>query len=91
MASLSVAEQIIEVASDKHIYQVLCENNVTIRSSCGGVGACGDCIIKVVKGEENLNDFNSTEKKYLGNIYHITKERLSCQCTMKGDVAIEIV
>ncbi len=31
------------------------------------------------------------ERKHLGNVYHITKVRLSCRCKVTGDVVVEVV
>jgi ferredoxin len=74
----------------QNLYQLLIHKGVGVRSSCGGVGACGDCFIKVVSGEESLSEFNITEKHYLGNVYHLTKERLSCQVKVNGDCKISL-
>lgn len=63
-----------------------------IRSSCGGVGSCSDCVVKVVVGNEHLNPINNIEKKHLGNVFHITKERLSCQIVVQnaGEIVLDI-
>ena len=36
-------------------------------------------------GAENLNPFTEEERKHLGNVYHLTKVRLSCRCKVAGD------
>lgn len=61
-----------------------------IKSSCGGCATCGDCVIVVKTGEENLTPQTFEELRLLGNIFHITKERLSCQTKVTGDVTIDI-
>ena len=61
-----------------------------IKSSCGGCATCSDCVIIVKSGEENLTPQTFEELRLLGNVFHITKERLSCQTRLKGDVAIDI-
>ena len=61
------------------LLDTLRREGVPIRSSCGGFASCGDCVVKMKVEHECLNLPNFEEKKLLGNVYHITKERLSCQ------------
>lgn len=61
-----------------------------IKSSCGGCATCSDCMIIVKSGEENLTPQSFEELRLLGNVFHITKERLSCQTRLTGDVTIDI-
>lgn len=82
--------QAIEVDSTKTLLQSLKENDVYIKSSCGGVATCSDCICKIVSGEDNLVSPGFSELKLLGNVFHITKERLLCQTKIVGDVTIDI-
>ena len=62
-----------------------------IDTACVGKGTCGLCRVKIVAGAENLNAFTDEERKHLGNVYHLTKVRLSCRSKVAGDVTIEIV
>ena len=61
-----------------------------IKSSCGGCATCSDCMIVVKSGESNLTPQTFEELRLLGNVFHITKERLSCQTKITGDVTIDI-
>ncbi len=61
-----------------------------IKSSCGGCASCGDCMIVVKSGELNLTPQTFEELRLLGNVFHITKERLSCQTKITGDVTLDI-
>ena len=47
--------------------------------------------MKILAGAEHLNPFTDEERKHLGNVYHLTKVRLSCRTKISGDVTIEIV
>lgn len=62
-----------------------------IDTACVGKGTCGLCRVKIVAGAESLNAFTDEERKHLGNVYHLTKVRLSCRSKIAGDVTIEIV
>jgi len=44
-------------------------------------GVCGTCVIEVTEGMENLSPFNQAEADFLGEL---DKERLACQCKIKG-------
>ena len=61
-----------------------------MKSSCGGHASCSDCVIKVRSGESNLTEPTFEEINLLGNVFHITKERLSCQTKVLGDVTIDV-
>ena len=64
---------------------LLREKGVRIRSSCGGHATCSDCIVKVKSGDNLLSQVNFEEKKLLGNVYYITKERLACQLSLAAN------
>lgn len=61
-----------------------------IKSSCGGCATCSDCVVIVKSGEMNLSPQTFEELRLLGNVFHITKERLSCQTKITGDVTLDI-
>lgn len=44
-------------------------------------GVCGTCVIEVLEGIENLSPFTQEEMDFLGEQ---DKERLACQCRIKG-------
>lgn len=62
-----------------------------IETSCVGKGTCGLCRVKIVAGGEHLTPYTDEERKHLGNLYHISKLRLSCRTRVSGDVTIEVV
>ncbi len=80
----------IEVRSDESLKQALTAAGYPIRSTCGGQGACGECIIKILAGHNHLNTPSFSELSLLGNVFHITGERLSCQTYIFGDVEVDI-
>ena len=88
--TLKPSGQIVEVAEGKNLLEALREQDIYIKSSCGGHATCSDCIIKVVSGEDYVTPPPFAELKLLGNVFHITKERLACQTCLVGDVTIDI-
>ena len=47
-------------------------------------GVCGTCVIEVLEGMENLSAFTPEEVDFLGPQDPKSKERLACQCKIKG-------
>lgn len=83
------------ITADYHdgesVFDVGQRTDVAIDTSCVGQGTCGLCRVKIVAGEEHLNPVNDTEVKHLGNVYFLTKVRLSCQARPAGgDVTVEL-
>jgi ferredoxin len=81
----------VDVREGDTLFDAGAKVSAGIDTACVGKGTCGLCRVKIVAGAEHLNPFTDEERKHLGNVYHITKVRLSCRCRVAGDVAIEIV
>jgi len=73
------------------VFEVGRRHGIAIETACVGKASCGLCRIRVVAGEESLSPQNDDERKHLGNVYFITKVRLSCQSVVRGgDVTVEL-
>lgn len=83
-------DKMVEIAEDEDLLTALTKAGHYVKSSCGGVATCSDCIVKISFGEDHLNGASFEELKLLGNVFHITKERLACQTYVKGDISVEI-
>lgn len=81
----------VEVVEGATLFEAGAKAQAGIDTSCVGKGTCGLCRVKVLAGAEHLTPFTDEERKHLGNVYHITKVRLSCRCKVSGDVTIEVV
>ncbi len=81
----------IEVEEGQSLLVALKKSGFFIKSSCGGMATCGDCVVKICGGSENLGPPQFSELKLMGNVFHLTKERLSCQSKVFGEgVEIDI-
>ncbi|TNF00153.1 MAG: 2Fe-2S iron-sulfur cluster binding domain-containing protein [Deltaproteobacteria bacterium] len=80
----------VEVEEGVDLLKALREADVYIKSTCGGYASCTDCIIKISSGADNLTSPPIEEINLLGNVFHITKERLACQTKIIGPVSIDI-
>jgi ferredoxin, 2Fe-2S len=87
---LAPSGKMIEIKGPTNIRQALSKNGINLISQCGGMGGCGCCKVKILSGEENLSPINSAEEKFLGNVFHITRERLACQSVIYGDITVDI-
>lgn len=80
----------LELNGEETLLAQLKKAGKKIKSSCGGCATCSDCIVIVKSGEMNLAPQTFEELRLLGNVFHITKERLSCQTKITGEVTLDI-
>lgn len=84
-------EHVEEYREGESIFDVGRRAKVTIETACVGKGNCGLCRVRIVQGEEFLNKFTDEEEKHLGNVYFLTKMRLSCRTVASGgDIVVEV-
>lgn len=84
------SDRVVEIDGDVNLLEALKEEGIHLKSSCGGHASCSDCIVKIKFGEDHLEPPTFEEIKFLGNVFHITKERLACQTKINGNVTIDI-
>jgi 2Fe-2S ferredoxin len=59
-----------------------------IGNSCGGVGVCARCRVRVVAGSENLSPPTSIELRIGATRGFAEDERMACQAVVEGDCSI---
>ena len=70
------------------LFQILRANDIPVASSCLGDGVCGKCRLTVTAGSEFLSPVEPLEKK-LSEKYQLSEnQRISCQCSISGDVVV---
>jgi uncharacterized 2Fe-2S/4Fe-4S cluster protein (DUF4445 family) len=80
----------VECAEGERVFDIGRRAGVTIETACVGKATCGLCRVKVIAGEDHLTPYSDAEEKHLGNVYHLTKVRLSCQAVIQGgDVTVQ--
>lgn len=82
--------EVIEVKDKANLRDSLIANGNNVYSKCGGCASCADCIVVITDGHDNLNEIPFEEKQLLGNVFHITNERLACQAEVLGDITVDI-
>jgi uncharacterized 2Fe-2S/4Fe-4S cluster protein (DUF4445 family) len=81
----------VDCRDGESVFEVGRRAGVRIPTACVGQASCGLCRVKIAAGEEHLTPLGPPERKHLGNVYFITKLRLSCQARVSGgDVTVEI-
>jgi ferredoxin len=83
--------QVVECAEGSTLFEAGAKIAAGIDTACVGKGTCGLCRVRIKSGAEHLTPYTDEETKHLGNVYHLTKVRLSCRTRLSGDVTIEIV
>ena len=59
-----------------------------IGNSCGSVGVCGRCCVRVLAGAENLSAPTMIELRVSAQRGFAADERLACQAVVTGDVEV---
>ncbi len=81
-----------DCSAGQSVFEVGWKTEAEIQSACVGKGTCGLCRVVIQSGEELLSEYNDVEDKHLGNLYHLTKLRLSCQAIVQeGEGTIEVL
>lgn len=73
---------------DESLFAAARRLGLPIATACGGHGTCGLCRIRILVGEATLPPPNLVEKRHLGNVFHLTHERLACQLRPQTDAEI---
>ncbi|MEB3206464.1 MAG: 2Fe-2S iron-sulfur cluster-binding protein [Vampirovibrionales bacterium] len=58
-----------------------------VHDRCGGLGACCNCVVTVIKGAQHLSEKTAIEEAVF---YMDPGDRLSCQCLALDDVTVQI-
>ena len=78
----------VEGTHGQTLYSIARDNQIPIETDCNGVGACIRCKVKILDGQ--LSKPLGLERDRIGNIFHITGERLACQAKIEGEATVEI-
>jgi ferredoxin len=62
--------------------------DVPIGNSCGAVGVCGRCCVRILAGAENLSAPTMIELRVSAQRGFRADERLACQAIVTGDVEV---
>jgi ferredoxin len=57
-------------------------------NSCGAVGVCARCVVRVVEGAENLSEPTEIEARVALRRGLAADERLACQAVVRGECMV---
>jgi ferredoxin len=77
-----------EARNDESLLDVARRAGVPIGNSCGGVGVCSRCRVRVLSGAENLSVPTSVEQRFSTARGFEPDERMACQAVVEGPVEV---
>ena len=77
-----------EAKSDETLLDVARRAGVPLGNSCGGVGICSRCKVRVVAGAENLTPPTSVETRFAAARGFAEDERMACQAVVLGECEV---
>jgi len=88
--------KIVLLSSGRHLHaeegqtllHALIRTGIQLRADCGGKGACGKCLVQI-RPEMDIRP-PSQDQVHLAEQHQPLVERLACQTSLDGDLAIEI-
>ena len=77
-----------EAKPDESILDVARRAGVPLGNSCGGVGVCTRCKVRVLAGAANLSPATSIEVRFGAARGFADDERMACQAVVNGDCEV---
>ena len=77
-----------EAKSDETLLDVARRAGVPLGNSCGGVGICSRCKVRIVAGAENLTPPTTVETRFAAARGFAEDERMACQAVVLGDCEV---
>jgi 2Fe-2S ferredoxin len=75
-----------EARTDESVLDVARRAGAPLGNSCGGVGVCARCRVRVVEGAENLSAPTSVEVRFAKGFAE--GERMACQAVVQDAVTV---
>ncbi|MEA2161979.1 MAG: hypothetical protein QOK37_106 [Thermoanaerobaculia bacterium] len=77
-----------DAKNDETILDAARRADAPLGNSCGSVGICARCRVRVVSGSENLSAPTTIEIRVSAQRGFARDERLACQAVVQGDVEV---
>lgn len=82
-------DKTIEVDAGLPLIDMCEDHDTSILFGCRD-GACGACMVRILKGAENISKMEDSERDFLETMAAEDNERLACQCKVFGDIELEV-
>ena len=73
---------------DETLLDVARRTGAPLGNSCGGVGICARCRVRVLSGAENLSPPTSVEIRFGSARGFAEDERMACQAVVTGECSV---
>lgn len=74
--------------TDETLLDVARRAGAPIGNSCGGVGVCARCVVRIIAGAEHLTPATAIEIR-IGSLRGVPAgDRFACQAVVKGDCEV---
>ncbi len=83
-------QQRVEMGLEESLLELALKNDIGIAHSCGGMGTCGTCRVKIESPLEHLNARNKIEQEMATDRGFGPHERLACQLTPHEDMVARV-
>ena len=77
-----------QAKTDETLLDVARRAAVPLGNSCGGIGVCSRCKVRVVSGAESLTAPTSVETRFAQARGFAEDERMACQAVVTGDCEV---
>jgi ferredoxin len=74
--------------TDETLLDVARRAGAPIGNSCGGVGVCARCVVRIIAGAENLTPATAIETRIGSQRGVSAGERFACQAVVRGDCEV---
>ncbi|MFA6958289.1 MAG: 2Fe-2S iron-sulfur cluster-binding protein [Thermoanaerobaculia bacterium] len=74
--------------ADETILDVARRAGAPVGNSCGGVGWCARCRVRIVDGATQLGPLTWVEREKADELSFAPDERLACQVAVNGDLVV---
>ena len=79
----------VEIKAGTSLLAAASAGGVELMHSCGGIGACASCRVRILGGGEQLSPIGRAEREQLKESGILETHRLACQTMVHGDVVLE--
>lgn len=83
-------KQVVSHNNSKTVLSIMHENFIDWMHACGGKGRCTTCRMQILEGYSHISGLSGFEQKMRQTHRLGINERLACQCTLHGDIRVEV-
>jgi len=79
----------VQIKTGTSVLAAASAGGVELMHSCGGIGACTSCRVRILSGSDQLSPIGRAEREQLKESGILETHRLACQTLVYGDVVLE--